>query len=703
MKSNEGAKTLKELAKNGLAAPFLVIIMLAMLVVPMHPFALDLLFTFNIALSLVVLLAAIYALRPLDFTSFPTILLAATILRLGLNIASTRVVLMEGHTGTAAAGAVIESFGEFVAGGNYAVGLVVFAILVIINFVVVTKGAGRVSEVSARFTLDALPGKQMAVDADMNAGLLTQEEAAARRKEISQEADFYGSMDGASKFVRGDAVAGILILFINVIGGFAIGVGQHDMAFGDAVHNYTLLTIGDGLVAQLPSLLLSIATAVIVTRVSSSEDMGTQISKEIFSDPRALMVTGVILGLIGIVPGMPNVVFLMLSAACGGGVYLIQKKHSQEGETTAIETKAEPLADRDLNWDDVKSTDVLGMEIGYKLIPLVDGDLEGSILARIKGVRRKLSEHLGFLVQPVHIRDNLDLPPGQYRIMIHGVPEGEGEIHPDRDMAINPGTASAGLQGIATIDPAFGMNAFWIEPAQRDHAQMQGYTVVDASTVVATHLNKILLEHAAELLGHEETEHLLEKLKAKTPKLVEELVPKTLPLATVVKVLQNLLHEGIPVSDMRQIAETMAEQAVVSQDADTLTSAVRVSLRRLITQQINGLEKELPVMTLAPELEQLLHQSLSNSQGNGLIIEPGLADRINQSLIETCQQQELSNEPSVLLVSTELRSWLARMLRTGIPRLKVLAYNEISDSKQLRVIASIGNAPVNTGLEHAAA
>ncbi|HBS26141.1 MAG TPA: flagellar biosynthesis protein FlhA [Gammaproteobacteria bacterium] len=702
MSSNKNV-TLKEMAKNGLAAPFLVIIMLAMLVVPMPPFALDLLFTFNIALSLVVLLAAIYALRPLDFTSFPTILLAATILRLGLNIASTRVVLMEGHTGTAAAGAVIESFGEFVAGGNYAVGLVVFSILVIINFVVVTKGAGRVSEVSARFTLDALPGKQMAVDADMNAGLLTQKEAAERRKEISMEADFYGSMDGASKFVRGDAVAGILILFINVIGGLAIGVGQHGMAFSDAVHNYTLLTIGDGLVAQLPSLLLSTATAVIVTRVSTSADMGTQISKEIFSDPRALMVTGVILGLIGIIPGMPNVVFLMLSAACAGGVYLIQKNNMGQVDAVTEEPKAEPLSDRDLNWDDVKPTDVLGMEIGYKLIPLVDGEQEGSILARIKGVRRKLSEHLGFLVQPVHIRDNLDLPPGQYRIMIHGVPEGEGEIHPDRDMAINPGTASAALQGIPTTDPAFGMNAFWIEPAQRDHAQMQGYTVVDASTVVATHLNKILLEHAAELLGHEETEHLLEKLKAKTPKLVDELVPKTLPLATVVKVLQNLLHEGIPVTDMRQIAETMAEQAVVSQDADTLTTAVRVSLRRLITQQINGLEKELPVMTLAPELEQLLHQSLNNSQGNGLIIEPSLADRINQSLVETCQQQELSNEPSVLLVSSELRPWLARMLRTGIPRLKVLAYNEISDSKQLRVISSIGNASANAELAHAAA
>ena len=697
------AHTLKEMMKNGLAAPALLIVMLSMLVVPLPPFVLDLLFTFNIALSLVVLLAAIYALRPLDFSSFPTILLVATMLRLGLNIASTRVVLLEGHTGTGAAGSVIESFGEFVAGGNYAVGLVVFAILVIINFVVVTKGAGRVSEVSARFTLDALPGKQMAVDADMNAGLLTQEEAGARRREIAQEADFYGAMDGSSKFVRGDAVAGILILFINIIGGLAIGVGQHGMAFPDAVHNYTLLTIGDGLVAQLPSLLLSTAAAVIVTRVSSSEDMGQQISRQVFSDPRSLMVTGGILGLLGIIPGMPNIVFLMLASACGAGVWWIVK-NSKAAETLPVEVAQEvPAEDRDLSWDDVKPTDVLGMEIGYKLIPLVDGEGEGGILARIKGVRRKLSEHLGFLIQPVHIRDNLDLSPGGYRLQVHGVVEGAGEIHPDRELAINPGAAEGSLQGIATVDPAFGMDAIWIEPAQRDHAQMQGYTVVDASTVIATHLNKILLEHAADLLGHEEVEKLLEKLKAQSPKLVEELVPKALPLATVVRVLQNLLAEGIPIRDLRQIAETLAEQAVNSQDADTLTSAVRVGLRRLITQQISGLEQELPVITLAPELEQLLHQSLENSQGDGLIIEPSLAERINQALSEACQRQELSNQPSVLLVSSPLRPWLSRMLRTALPRLKVLAYNEIAENKQLQVVASIGGSQREPELEHVAA
>ena len=703
MNANGLEKTLREMLKKGLAAPLLVIVMLAMLTAPLPPFILDLLFTFNIALSLVVLLASIYALRPLDFSSFPTILLAATILRLGLNVASTRVVLLEGHTGTAAAGAVIESFGEFVAGGNYAVGLVVFAILVIINFVVVTKGAGRVSEVSARFTLDALPGKQMAVDADMNAGLLTQEEASERRREIAREADFYGAMDGSSKFVRGDAVAGILILFINIIGGLAIGVGQHGMAFSDAVHNYTLLTIGDGLVAQLPSLLLSTATAVIVTRVSGSEDMGQQISRQIFSDPRALIVTGAILAILGVIPGMPNVVFLMLAGGCGVGAWWIVT-HADAGADQIVETPVEPPpTDKDLSWDDVKPTDVLGMEIGYKLIPLIEENREGGVLSRIKGVRRKLSEHLGFLIQPVHIRDNLELPPGGYRILIHGVPEGQGEVYPEKELAINPGAVDMPLQGVATTDPAFGMEAFWIEPAQRDHAQMLGYTVVDASTVIATHLNKILLEHAAELLGHEEVEMLMDRLKSQAPKLVEELAPKTLPLATVVRVLQNLLQDGIPIRDIRQIAETLAEQAVHSQDADTLTAAVRVGLRRLITQQINGLGKELPVITLAPELEQLLLQSLNNSQGNGLVIEPGLANQINQALLETCQQQEIANEPSVLLVSSELRPWLARMLRTQLPRLKVLAYNEIADNKALKVIASIGGGAAEPSLEHAAA
>ncbi len=687
--------------RGGLSAPLLVIMMLAMMTMPMPPLLLDLFFTFNIALSLVVLMAAIYALRPLDFSAFPTILLVATLLRLALNIASTRIVLLEGHSGTAAAGDVIEAFGSFVVGGNYAVGLVVFAILVIINFVVVTKGAGRVSEVTARFTLDAMPGKQMAVDADLNAGILTQEQAKQRREEITREADFYGAMDGASKFVRGDAIAGILILFINIIGGLAIGVGQHGLSFGSAVENYTLLAIGDGLVAQIPSLLLSTATAIIVTRVSDSQDMGGQMMSQMFGDARPLWVTAGILALLGIIPGMPNLVFLTLAGiAAFAAVYLRpgESKPPQEEQPQA----QEPLpasGEQELSWDDVKPVDTIGLEVGYKLIPLVDKDQDGSVLTRIKGVRRKLSETLGFLIPSVHIKDNLDLEPGEYQITILGVPEGRGIIHPEKELAINPGSAQPGLQGIAVTDPAFGMEAVWIDPAQRDHAQVLGYTVVDASTVIATHMNKLLLEHAGDLLGHQEARQLLDKLAEREPKLVEDLTPKALPLSTIVRVLQNLLADGIPLRDMRTIAETLAEASVNSQDADTLTSAVRVALRRLITQQINGMTDDLPVITLDPELEQLLLQSLNNNPGAGLVIEPGLSARLHESLFNAVKKQEQSGQPSVLLVAPQLRPWIARMFKPSMPQLKVLAFNEIAENKQLRVVASIGGSH---GLDHAA-
>ncbi|HID81275.1 MAG TPA: flagellar biosynthesis protein FlhA [Chromatiales bacterium] len=692
MKNSNLIKTISEMTRNGLGAPLLVIIILAMMIVPMPAIGLDLLFTFNIALSLVVLMVTVYTLRPLEFSSFPTVLLVATMLRLALNIASTRVVLLEGHTGAAAAGNVIESFGEFVIGGNYAVGLVVFAILVIINFVVVTKGAGRVSEVTARFTLDAMPGKQMAIDADLNAGLIDQDQARKRREDVAQEADFYGSMDGASKFVRGDAVAGLLILFINLIGGLAIGIGQHDLSFSVAAENYTLLTIGDGLVAQIPSLLLSMATAIIVTRVSSSQDMGEQIIGQMFSDRRALVITAVVIGMLGLLPGMPNVVFLGFAGLAGGYAWWSSKQTKVEViEAEEILEEDSLPEQKDLSWDDVRSVDIIGLEVGYRLIPLVDARQGGKLLDRIKGVRRKLSEELGFLVHAVHIRDNLDLPPGRYRITLLGVAEGEADIHPDRELAINPGNVFGELNGIATKDPAFGMDALWIEPAQRDHAQTLGYTVVDAGTVIATHLSKVLQEHAGDLLGHEEVQQLLDKLAQSNPKLVEDLVPKTLPLSMVVKVLQNLLTEGIPVRDMRTIAETLAEQAVNSQDADTLTAMVRVALRRMITRQINGLDDELPVITLDPELEQILLQSLQSGTEGGLGLEPGLAERLYQSLAESAQRQEVSGEAAVLLVSPQLRPWLARLIRHTVPTLKVLAYNEIAESKQLKVIANIGN------------
>lgn len=678
--------------RNGLGAPVLLLMLLAMLVVPLPPMALDVLFTFNISLSLVVLLAAVYVIRPLDFSMFPSVLLLTTLLRLALNVASTRVVLLHGHTGADAAGKVIESFGEFVIGGNYAVGLVVFAILVIINFVVVTKGANRVAEVSARFTLDALPGKQMAIDADLNAGLLTQEDASQRREEVRNEADFYGSMDGASKFVRGDAIAGIMILFINILGGLAIGMLQHNMALSDALRNYTLLTIGDGLVAQIPSLVISTATALIVTRVSSSkEDMGQQLMSQVLSDPRPLWITAGILGLMGVIPGMPNMVFLALAGVVGGLAYFLGRKGETEDEDELAEVAAPTERDNEeLSWDDVHTVDVIGLEVGYRLIPLVDRGQGGELMAKIKGVRKKLSQELGFLIQPVHIRDNLDLPPNTYRISLLGVPVAEAEVFADRELAINPGRVFGSVQGIATKDPAFGLDAIWIEHAQRDQAQTMGYTVVDPSTVIATQLSQILHTHAHELLGHEEVQKLLDVLARSAPKLVEDLVPKALSLGAIVRVLQNLLEERIPLRDMRTIAETLAEHAPKSQDPGVLTAAARAALGRSIVQHINGMAPELAVITLDPTLEQLLLQSIQVAAEGGAGLEPGLADQLHQALANNTQQQEAANQPAVLLVPHSLRNWLARLVRHSIPGLHVLSYNEVPDDKQIKVVATVG-------------
>lgn len=678
----------RELHIAGLAAPFLVLLMLMMMVLPIPVLGLDFMFTFNIALSLIVLLVTIYTARPLEFSSFPTVLLIATMLRLSLNIASTRVVLLEGHSGTASAGAVIESFGDFVIGGNYAVGMVVFAILVIINFVVVTKGAGRVSEVSARFVLDAMPGKQMAIDADLNAGLVDQDEARQRRLDIGREADFYGSMDGASKFVKGDAIAGLLILFINIVGGFAVGMGQHGLDLNTAVHNYTLLTIGDGLVAQIPSLLLSMGTAVIVTRVSSAEDMGEQISLQLFKDPRAMTITAVLIGGLGLIPGMPNVVFLTLGVGLGAFAwYRRQAAHIDPIDDTANVPDASA---RELSWDDVQTTDLLGLEVGFGLIPLVDIKQGGKLPDRIKAVRRKLTDELGFLVQAVHIRDNLDLPPTRYRIILLGVTEGEADILPDKELAIGSGVETGDIPGTATKDPAYGMDAVWIDVTHRDRARALGYTVVDPGTVIATHMSKLLLQHAGSLLGHEEAQQLLDSLGRSAPRLVEDLVPKVLPLPTVVRVLQNLLDEGIPVRDMRTIAETLAEKGTSTQDADELTGHVRVALRRQITGQLTSFEDTLPVITLDAELETLCLKSVERENSGGLGIEPSLAERLYQSLADSVQRQEVNGEPAVLLVSPKLRPWLSSLVRHTIPLLKVLAYNEIAETKRLRVIANIG-------------
>lgn len=687
---------------KGVGTPLLVLAALAMVVLPMPPFLLDMLFSFNIALALLVLLITVYTLKPVDFGAFPTVILIATVLRLALNVASTRVVLLEGHNGPDAAGQVIAAFGNVVIGGNYAVGLVVFIILIIINFVVITKGAGRISEVSARFTLDAMPGKQMAIDADLNAGFITADEARDRRGEVTREADFYGSMDGASKFVKGDAIAGIVILVINIVGGLFVGMIQHDLPFTVAMEVYTLLTIGDGLVAQLPSLLLSIGTAIVVTRQNESHKMGEQISKQLGNEKALYIASGIMITM-GLVPGMPHIAFISLGLIIGAIGYYGQKKAVEEqaqteqsaqgGQlTTNAAGAAVPAAQeqKELGWDDVQQVDVIGLEVGYRLIPMVDQAQGGELLSRIKGVRKKLSQELGFLVPPVHIRDNLELDPNAYQITLMGVSTGVGELKHGNELAINPGQVFGPVAGIETKDPAFGLDAVWIAPEQKDEAQSLGYTVVDAATVVATHISQLLHNNASLLLGHEEVQNLLDMLAKSHPRLVEGLVPDVLPLTTIVKVLQNLLNEGVPIRDMRSIVQTLVEYGPRSQDADVLTAAVRISLRRLIIQDVAGASNEIPVITLAPELEQMLHQSLQNAGDEGAGIEPGLAERLQNSLSEAHQNQEMSGEPSILLTSGMLRTVLSRFVKNTIPGLRVVSYQEVPDEKQIKIISSVG-------------
>jgi flagellar biosynthesis protein FlhA len=684
--------TFGEFARNGLGVPVLVMVVLAMMVLPLPAFLLDIFFTFNISLSIMILLAVIYVRRALEFATFPTVLLGATLLRLGLNVASTRIVLINGHTGSHAAGHVIAAFGEFVVGGNYAVGMVVFTVLVIINFVVITKGAGRISEVSARFTLDAMPGRQMAIDADLNAGIITQAEAIVRRQEVREEADFYGAMDGASKFVRGDAIAGILIVFINLFGGTIIGAAQHGMSLAEAGRTYALLTIGDGLVAQIPALLLSVAVAILVTRVSRPHDMSQQIMTQVLGQPKALGVTSGILTLLGIIPGMPNLVFLSMAAVCALGAYSLSKRKSSEKAAAAVPAPVVkvPSEHRELSLDDVEPVDLIGLEVGYRLIPLVDRNQGGELMGRIKGVRKKLSEELGFLVQAVHIRDNLELGPNSYRITVLGAPVGESEVFPDRELAINPGQVSGTLPGSATKDPAFGLEAVWIEKSRHEQAQALGFTVVDASSVIATHLSHLLQSHAHELLGHEEVQQLLNRLGKSAPKLIEDLVPKMLPMSVVVKVLQYLLLERVPIRNLRTICETLAELAPKTQDPVTLVAAVRVALGRSIVQHIGGLRQELPVITLDPALEQTLQDSMASGTDSSPGFEPGLADRIQTVLADSTRRQEAAGEPAVLLVAPKIRPWIARLMRHSTPTLAVLAYNEIPENRRIRVIAAVG-------------
>jgi flagellar biosynthesis protein FlhA len=680
-----GAMNLKSMA-----APIFIILILAMLVLPLPTFLLDILFTFNIALSIMVLLVSLSTKKALDFAAFPTVLLLSTLMRLSLNVASTRVVLLEGHTGPDAAGKVIEAFGHFLVGGDYTVGIIVFVILVVINFIVITKGAGRIAEVSARFTLDAMPGKQMAIDADLNAGLIDEDEARRRRLEVSQEADFYGSMDGASKFVRGDAIAGILILLINIVGGLIIGLMEHDMSLADAARNYTLLAIGDGLVAQIPALVTSIAAGLIVSRVSTEEDIAGQVMSNVFSKPQALYITAAIMGMMGMIPGMPNFAFLMLA----GVMVWLANRSSKAKLAVPEEAPSAPTAmveSQEASWEDVAPIDTLGLEVGYRLIPLVDAAADGELVRRIKGIRKKFAREIGFLPPAVHIRDNLEINPNSYRITLKGVEIGSGEVRTGQFLAIDPGNITATLPGVATRDPAFGLPAVWIDGELRDQAQAMGYTVVDPGTVIATHLNHLVTQHAAELLGRQETQALLDHLGKSAPKLVEDLVPKLLSLSIVQKVLQNLLIEGVAIRDMRSIIDTLLEEAPRVQDPGELTALVRVALGRSIVQQIYGSVGELPVIALDQNLERLLMQTLQ-AGSDAAAMEPGLADALLERTQTSTQRQEALGHPPVLLTPVALRPLLARFLRRTVPQLKVLSHAEVPEGKHIKVTSLVGGA-----------
>lgn len=672
-----------------LGAPVLILMILAMMVLPLPAFALDVLFTFNIAISILVLLVAINTQKTLDFSVFPTVLLVTTLLRLSLNVASTRVVMLHGHSGPDAAGKVIEAFGHFLVGGNFTVGIVVFLILVVINFAVITKGAGRVAEVSARFTLDAMPGKQMAIDADLNAGLIGEDDARRRRSEIAREAEFFGSMDGASKFVRGDAVAGIVIMLINVVGGLIVGVAQHNMEIGLAAKNYTLLTIGDGLVAQIPGLIISIAAGMVVTRVSDDKDVGHQVLGQMFNNWQAIGITAAIVGFLGLIPGMPNLVFLLLASALG---WMAWKMHERQQALTATPVPVAPAPVQETveaTWNDVAPLDVLGLEVGYRLIPLVDKSQDGELLRRIRGIRKKFAQEIGFLVSPVHIRDNLELKPNVYRILLKGVEVGQGEAYVGQFLAINPGRVAGTVNGTVTKDPAFGLPAVWIDAGQREQAQAYGYTVVDASTVVATHLNHLLLTHAAELLGRQEVQQLIDHLAKEMPKLVEDLVPKLVAVGTLQKVLQNMLEEGVHIRDMRTIIETVAEHAQRTQSPDDLTTQVRIALGRAIVQQLFPGGGEMQVMSLDPTLERLLAQAVSGNSEN-TSFEPGLADTLMRETAAAAERQATLGLPAVLLVPASLRVLLSKFLRRTVPQLKVLSHNEVPENRIIKVTSIIG-------------
>lgn len=685
---------IKETQWQVLAGPVLIMTILAMMILPLPTFVLDLLFTFNIVLAIMILLVAMFTQNTLEFSAFPTVLLFSTLLRLALNVASTRVILMHGHNGADAAGQVIEAFGHFLVGGNFAIGIVVFIILIIINFMVITKGAGRIAEVGARFTLDGMPGKQMAIDADLNAGLIGEEEAKRRRKEVTQEADFYGSMDGASKFVRGDAIAGLLIMAINIIGGLIIGVMQHDMTLSAAGEAYTLLTIGDGLVAQIPGLVISTAAGVVVTRVVNEQDVGEQMVGQLFTSPRVLALSAAVIGLLGLIPGMPNLVFLLFTSSLLGIAWWLrgqEGKAKKTGAAPSAPTRAEADVAQvnEATWSDVQMEDVLGLEVGYRLIPMVDHEQQGQLLTRVRGIRKKFAQQMGFLPPAVHIRDNLDLPPTHYRILLKGVKIGKGEVQPDRWMAIDPGCAEGEVPGTPCKEPTFGLPALWIDEVHRELAQTLGYTVVDPCSVVATHLNHLISTHTDELFGRQEAQQLLDQLTKQSPKLIEDLIPGVISLTTLHKVLQNLLSERVPIRDMRTIIDTLAEYATPQSDADELTARVRARLSRAITQQWFPGDDDIQIIGLDMSLEQLLVQATQS----GSAIEPGIAENLMKQTEQALQHQEALGAPPVLLVNPALRLMLSRYLRRIFPQLAVLSSQEINTQRNVRMTYLIGGKP----------
>ena len=685
-----GLQNYQQLAR-GLIMPVGIIALVAMMVLPLPAFLLDTFFVTNILVSLLVLMVAVNIQRPLDFSSFPSLILIATVLRLGLNVASTRIVLSEGHNGPDAAGKVIEAFGEFVISGNYAVGLFVFLILIIINLVVVTKGAGRVSEVSARFTLDAMPGKQMAIDADLNAGVLTNEEAKIRREEIANEADFYGAMDGASKFVKGDAIASILILVINIVGGMIIGLAQHELSVSTAAETYVLLSVGDGLVAQIPSLLLAISTAIIVTRVSSTHDMAGNIGSQISLSRAWIPVSGVLL-LIGFVPGMPNIMFLAAALIAGAAGYwsFIREKRSAEESLRAdtVEENEEPSPDQ-IELDEIADNSPISIQLGYGLINLVSEDGGGALTSRVTGIRRQVSRALGFVIPPVRIRDDLTLDGNSYRIRVGATIVGEDKVYADRRLAIAGDESRVKLEGVEVKDPSFGMDAIWISQQSVAEAEAHGYVVVNPESVMATHLSQVLHKYASQLIGQDDVQELLDNLGQTAPHLVESVVPKLVPLHSLTAVLRVLLEEGVPISDLRSILEDMPPLAARNLGAIETAEALRPRLAPLLIQQIAPLNQPLPVMTLDSELEHMLITMVRQSGEEGLILDNSLAEQLLRKISETSEKVSARGDQAVMVVSPAIRRQFAQLVRQHIEDLNVLAFTELPDSRKIEVVATI--------------